>query len=152
MHATVFLGEDVAGETLKELTLPGERVFLFTHAQGYAIARYAQRYVGWPSNFKDFKEKENKFKIRYICVYPLQYLAALESGSPEFFSYIQSNYHLKELGMLEEPNRLIYAILEKGKGQNLRDALQNVSGQIRPRAIYKLFGRYIFFYAVRMGG
>jgi len=152
MYATVFLGADVAGETLKELTLPDERVFLFTHAQGYAIARYAQRYVGWPSNFKDFQEKENRFKIRYICVYPLQYLASLESESPELFNYIQGNYHLKELGMLEEPNRLIYAILEKGKGQNLRDALGNISGQIRPRAIYKLFGRYIFFYTVRMGG
>ena len=152
MYATVFLGEDVAGETLKELTLPGERVFLFTHAQGYGIARYAQRYVGWPSNFKDFKEKESKFNIRYICIYPLEYLASLESGSAELFNYIQSNYHLRELGMLEEPNRLIYAVLEKGKGQNLKDALQNISGQIRPRAIYKLFGRYIFFYAVRIGG
>ena len=152
MYTTVFLGEDVAGETLKELTLPGERVFLFTHAQGYGIARYAQRYVGWPSNFKDFKEKESKFNIRYICIYPLQYLASLESGSAELFNYIQNNYHLKELGMLEEPNRLIYAVLEKGKGQSLKDALQNISGQIRPRAIYKLFGRYIFFYTVRIGG
>jgi len=152
MHATVFLGEDVAGETLRELTLPGERVFLFTHAQGYAIARYAQRYVGWPSGLEDFKEKESKFKIRYICVYPLDYLASLGSGSEQVFNYIQGNYHLKELGMLEEPNRLVYLILEKGKGQNLRDSLGKISGQIRPRAIYKLSGRYIFFYTVRPGG
>jgi hypothetical protein len=152
MHATVFLGEDVAGETLRELTLSGERVFLFTHSQGYAIARYAQRYAGWPYELGDFKEKESKFNIRYICIYPLDYLALLQSGSEQVFNYIQSNYHLKELGMLEEPNRLVYLILEKGKGQNLRDSLGKISGQIRPRAIYKLFGSYIFFYTVRPGG
>ena len=149
MHATVFPGEDVAGETLRELTIPGERVFLLTHPQGYGIARYAQRYVDWPLGFQDFKDKENKFKIRYIGFYPSEYLFALENNSPELFSYIQNNYHIKEVGMLEESGRLAYFILEKGTGQNLKDSLRKLSGQVRPRAIYKLFGRFIFFYTVR---
>ena len=46
MHATVFLGVDVAGESLKEFTKPDERIFLNTYAQGFGIARYARRYMG----------------------------------------------------------------------------------------------------------
>jgi len=149
MHATVFLGEDVAGGTLRELTAPGERVFLFTHSQGYGIARYAQRYSGWPVNLADFKEKENKFKIRYLCVYPPEYLWILEKNSPELFKYIQNNYHVKELGLLEEPDQLVYFILEKGKGQNIEDFLKSISGEKRPKSIYRLFGRYVFFYTLR---
>jgi len=41
MHVTIFPGQDIAGESLKEFTAPDERVFLLTHCQGNAIARYA---------------------------------------------------------------------------------------------------------------
>jgi hypothetical protein len=149
MHATVFLGEDVAGGTLKELTKPDERVFLFTHAQGYGIARYAQRYMGWPLNLKDFREKEDKFKIRYICIYPSEYLMVLKNDFKDIYKYIEENYHIKELGLLEEPDRLVYFILEKGKGQKMEDFLKSISGQRRTKAIYYLFGRYVFLYSLR---
>jgi hypothetical protein len=147
MYSTVFLGEDVAGWALRELTAPGERVFLLTHPQGYGIARYAQRYAGWPNNLEEFKEKEDKFKIRYLCIYPGQLLDSLAKNSPQEFDYIQSNYHVKEAGVLGEPNQLVYLIFEKGKGQNLRD-LKSLSGQMKLKTIYKLSGRYVFFYSI----
>jgi hypothetical protein len=147
MYSTVFLGEDVAGATLRELTAPQERVFLLTHAQGYAIARYAQRYAGWSFNLKEFKEKEDKFKIRYICIYPAQYLEIIAKNSPELFDYIQGNYHIKEAGVMETPSQLVYLIFEKGSGQVLKDQ-ESISGPIQLKTIYKIFGRYSFFYAV----
>lgn len=148
MHATIFLGADAAGESLRELTEPQERIFLLTHAQGYAIARYAQRYCGWPSSLEDFINKEKEFKIRYICLYPVNLLYDLEKRSPELVAYVQDNYHIKELGFEENINRLDYFILEKGKGENLREAMKSFSGRAYLKTIYRLFGRYIFFYAI----
>jgi hypothetical protein len=147
MYSTVFLGADVAGGSIRELTASGERVFLLTHAQGNAIARYAQRFAGWTFNLKEFKEKEDKFKIRYLCVYPAQYLELIAKNSPELFSYIQGNYHIKEAGVLDIPNQLVYLIFERGSGQELKD-LQSISGPIQLKTIYKIFGRLIFFYTV----
>lgn len=70
MYGTVFPGQDAAGETLKELTSKDERVFLFTFAQGNAIPRYARRFVYWPQSLEDFKEKETRFGMRFVCIYP----------------------------------------------------------------------------------
>jgi 4-amino-4-deoxy-L-arabinose transferase-like glycosyltransferase len=149
MHATVFLGADAAGETLRELTTPQERIFLLTHAQGYAIARYAQRYAGWPSNFEDFINKEKEFKIRYICIYPVNFWNDLKSKAPKLFAYVRHNYRIKELGYEENINRIDYLILEKGKGSNLENSLNSFTGSAHLKTIYRLFGRYIFFYAVK---
>ncbi len=146
MHAAVFLGEDVAGESLKELTSPGERVFLFTHCQGYGIARYAQRYMDWPVGIEDFKEKEAKFKVRYICIYPSERAGLIDQ---RIFNYMRDNYHIKEIGLTEQPNNVVYFILEKGKGSDQKGFLKSFSGKMQPRTIYKLMGRYIFFYTIR---
>jgi len=151
MQTTIFFGEDVAGESLKEFTAADERIFLLTHAQGYAIARYAQRYVGWPNTLDDFKEKEKKYGIRFICVYPGEFIEVLKRNSPATFEYIDKNYRVREIGIIENPNRLIYLILEKGyeKGKKIADVLQPISVRPEPRSIYKLEGAYIFFYAIR---
>ena len=76
MHWTVFLGLDVAGESLKEFTKPQDRIFLHGHAQGNGITGYAQRYMGWPENLEDFKKKEEKFNVKIrlflsdrVCAY-----------------------------------------------------------------------------------
>jgi hypothetical protein len=53
------------------------------------------------------------------------------------------------LGYQEEPNRLVYFILEKGKGQDLNGFLQSFSGKKQLKTIYRLFGKYIFFYVLR---
>ena len=150
MYATIFPGVDVAGATLRELTKADERIFLLTHAQGQGIARYAQRYTGWTSDLKDFKDLEDKFNIKYICIYPADLFWVLERDSQQLYKYIQDNYHFKELGLQEESNQLVYLILEKGKGEDFKAALQSVSGKIQQRAIYNLFGRYIFFSTVRL--
>lgn len=148
MHATVFLGVDVAGESLKEFTQPGEYVFLLTHAQGYGIARYARRYVGWTFGVQDFKDKEEKFNIKYICFYPAEYAPTLKTNNPLLFNYIQENYHVKEVGIIEEPRQVVYIILEKGKGSDPKEFLQEFSGPMHLRTIYRIFGRYIFFYSM----
>ncbi|MFH0826275.1 MAG: glycosyltransferase family 39 protein [Candidatus Omnitrophota bacterium] len=151
MYATVFLGQDVAGETLKEFSAPDERIFLFSHAQGYAIARYAHRYAGWPKSLEEFKEKEKEYGIRFVCIYPGEYLEYLRKGHPDIFEYIESHYRIKEVGLQELPSRLGYLILERGPpaGIKIGDALKSVSGKVQPRSIYKILGKYIFYYALR---
>ncbi|MDD5194966.1 MAG: glycosyltransferase family 39 protein [Candidatus Omnitrophica bacterium] len=151
MYGTLFLGADVAGESLKEFTKPEERIFLFTHAQGNAIARYAQRYMGWPKNIEDFKQKEKQYGVRFVCIYPAQFLDNLRKSDPQLFEYIAGNYHMKELGVLEASNQVMYFILEKGKDEtrNINNYLQSFSGAIRPRTIYKIRGKYVFFHTMR---
>jgi 4-amino-4-deoxy-L-arabinose transferase-like glycosyltransferase len=149
MFGTVFIGQDVAGESLKEFTQPQERVFIYTHPQGYAIARYAQRYVGWIDDLEEFKKNEDKWNIRYICFYPAEFIHLLAQKNPILFEYIKDNYHFKEAGITQQPQQVYYLILEKGKISNSEDFLKNLSGKIQLRSIYKLFGRYIFFYSLR---
>jgi hypothetical protein len=149
MHETVFPGLDVAGESLRGFTGSGERIFLLTHPQGQGIARYARRYVGWTEELDDFKDKEKRFKVRYICFYPPESAAALKARNQPLFEYIQNNYHVKEVGLTEEPSQLYYLILEKGEGSDPETFLQSFSGTRQVRAIYKLFGRYVFFYSLR---
>ena len=149
MYSTVFLGQDVAGESLKEFTRPEERIFLLTHFQGYAIARYARRYVGWDDNLAAFKEKEQKFNIRYICFYPAEYARALQANNPSLFEYVRNNYHVKEVGLTQDPQQLYYIILEKGEGSDPKDFLQSFSGPMRLKTIYKMFGQYVFLYTLR---
>jgi len=149
MHGTFFLGQDAAGESLKEFTQDNERVFLLTHSQGYAIARYAQRFMGWPSTLEELKEKEEKFKIRFICVYPGDYLMSLSNSDPSLFAYIKENYGVKEIGLVEETQRVSYFILEKGKDKNIQEFMGSFSGGARPRTIYKISGRYVFLFTMR---
>lgn len=148
MHATVFLGLDVAGESLREFTKPDERIFLLSHPQGQGIARYARRYMGWTDDLEDFKNKEAKFNIRYICFYPAEFALGLKANNKPLFEYIQNNYHTKEVGLKEGDANLVYIILEKGKGSDPQTFLQSFSGQRQLRTIYRLFGRYIFFYTL----
>lgn len=150
MHATVFLGLDVAGESLKEFTKPDERVFLFTHSQGNAISRYARRYMGWESDLVAFREAERRLNIRYICFYPAEFAQTIKSGNPKLFDYIQNNYHVKEAGMTMEPQQFFYIILEKGEGSDPKTFLQSFEGQARIKTIYRLFfDKYVFFYTIR---
>ncbi|MDD4939651.1 MAG: glycosyltransferase family 39 protein [Candidatus Omnitrophica bacterium] len=149
MFATVFLGTDVAGESLREFTKPNERIFLRTFAQGYGISRYARRYVGWTDDPGDFKIKEKKFDIRYICFYPAELSLDLKARNPGLFQHIQNNYHVKEVGLLESPEKLYYIILERGKGSDPQNFLRNFSGKMQVRAIYKLFGQYLIFNTLR---
>lgn len=149
MYGTVFLGVDVAGESLKELTEPGARIFLRTHSQGFGIARYARRYMGWTDELNDFIDKERTFNIKYICFYPAEFAFALKFSNPALFEYIQKNYHYKEVGITERPDKLHYIILKRGIGSNPETFLQSFSGIKSLRTIYKVLGNYVFFYAIR---
>jgi len=149
MHRTVFLGLDVAGESLKQFTKPGERIFLLTHSQGMGIGRYARRHVGWVEGLDDFKEKEKKFGVRYVCFYPAEFAPKMAVNDPELYKYIESNYHLKELGLVEDPRKFHYIILEKGKGSDPETFLKSFSGTKELRTIYRVVGNYVFFYALR---
>ena len=149
MHSTVFIGEDVAGESLKELTKPDERVFLFTHPQGYGIARYAQRYMGWVESLNDFKDKETRFNIRYVCLYPAENLMIIKERLPRLYEYLEKEYRVAEIGLIEEPTHVFYVILEKGKGAIIEDFLKDAKGTIRLRTIYKVAGKLVFFYSLK---
>jgi len=149
MHSTIYAGVDVAGESLAEFTKPGDRVFLLTHSQGYGIARYARRYAGWEDDLEKFREMEKKFDIRYACFYPAEFALSLQNTNPKLFKYIRDNYHVKEVGVVEEPRRLFYIILERGKGSDPATFLQSFSGPMSLRTIYRVIGKYIFFYSIR---
>lgn len=150
MHGTAFLGVDVAGKSLREFTRPGEYIFLSTHSQGYGIVRYSRRMAGWVKDLEGFKNKEKEFNIKYTCFYPIENLFQLKFTNLPLFEYIQNNYHIKEIGMTEEPLKLHYVILEKGEGQDIEASLGSLSGIKRIGAIYKSLerDRYIFFYSL----
>lgn len=149
MYSTVYLGLDVAGESLREFTNKDERIFLSTHAQGESIARYAGRRMGWADSAEDFKDKEKKFNIRYVCFYPAEFALALKSNKPELFEHIQNNYHVKEVGLTEGQEQLYYIILEKGRSLHPESFLQSFSGPRQVRTVYKMFGKNRFFYSLR---
>ncbi len=151
IHDKVFWAEDIAGESLKEFTKPGERIFLYTHCQGNGIARYAHRYMGWPKTLDEFKKNEKKFGIKYICFYPYLFMRDFRKNSPEFFKYITSNYHIKEKGFLKRYKKLhiAYLILEKNNGLNFANASVLAQKDIKLRKTYNVFGRIIFCYSLR---
>ncbi len=153
MFGTVYLGADTAGESLREFTKPEERIFLLTYPQGNAVARYAQRYAGWPADIDDFKKKEQEFGVRFVCIFPGEFMEGLRKDNAAVFDYLQNNYHVKEIGLAENLQKMGYLILEKGKRPDNKTVTQTlqetVQGALHPRAIYKMFGRYVFFYAMR---
>jgi hypothetical protein len=150
MHATVFLGVDVAGESLRGLTKQGDYIFLSTHTQGYGIVRYSQRIAGWTDDLTEFKNKEEEYNVKYACFYPMENLIRLKFENPGLFEYIQKNYHIKEIGLTEEPMKLYYILLERGEGQDIEASLKSFSGIKRISAIYRLVehDQYIFFYSL----
>jgi hypothetical protein len=87
--------------------------------------------------------------MRYLGFYPAEMAQEVKRKDPAFFEYIRNNYHVKEVGLSEEPRQVYYVILEKGKGSDEKDFLVSFSGAIQLRTIYKLFGRYVFFYSLR---
>jgi 4-amino-4-deoxy-L-arabinose transferase-like glycosyltransferase len=152
MYGKVFLGEDVAGRSLKEFTLANERIFLLTFSQGYGVARYAQRYAGWPESLEDFKDKEEKFKIRYVCIYPTGFSENLKDNSL-MLSYFQNNYHLKELGMIKIGKvnyEIVYSIYERGNGEtDVNKFIYSNLDKIKLRTTYMILGKSFPFYAIR---
>ena len=152
MYRCVFLGEDVAGESLREFTSSDEHIFILTHCQGYGVARYAQRYAGWPATLEEFKEKEERFKMRYICIYPAEYSEGLKVNRP-LYDYILNNYHLKEVGLIKNMSayNAVYTIYEKGKaGPDIDNLLHSYRDKIALRKVYTLLGRHFDFYTLRL--
>lgn len=151
MHDKVFWATDTAGESLKEFTKPQERIFLYTHGQGYGIARYAHRYMGWPKTLAEFKANEKKFSIKYACFYPSFFITNLKKKSPEFFEYIDSNYHIKEEGFIKtgKKNNPAYLILEKNNGLNFTDVSGFTQKTIKLQKTYRIFGKPTSCYSLR---
>ncbi|MEW6074797.1 MAG: glycosyltransferase family 39 protein [Candidatus Omnitrophota bacterium] len=120
-YRTVVFGADVAGETLEGLTSPEEKIFLFTYSQGYAVARYAHRYAGWPGTLGELQRIKEKYKVRYFCIYtyPLP-LQKVLSDDPRLYRYVVENFHPVEFGMLGDRS-LIYVVLKEGKKINFKD-------------------------------
>lgn len=154
MHDKVFWAEDIAGESLKKFTKPGARIFLYTHGQGNAIARYAHRYMGWPKTLAEFKVNEKKFGIKYICFYPYFFMRDLKENSPEFFKYIDSNYHTKEEGFVKTSNTMYpaYLILEKNNGLNFTNVSEFAQKGMELRKTYKIFGKLTSCYSLPYQG
>jgi len=70
----------------------------------------------------------------------------------DIYGYLENNYFVKEIGLFDNPLRIIYIILEKGKikDKSINKFLsENVALEINPATIYKLKNRLIFFYISR---
>lgn len=146
MFGTVFLGEDIAGDNLKRLTQSDEGIFILTHCQGYGICRYAQRRCGWTDSLEEFKSKEERFNIKYICIYPVDFFEKLKSNR-ELFEYIRGNYRFYQVGLTIAENNphFHYFILQKGGNLDFSKITEKFK-EIKLAKIYEVLGKKIPFY------
>jgi hypothetical protein len=119
----------------------------------YGIARYAQRYGGAPLDFADFKAKEEKFNIRYVCVYPRNFLESIHESSL-ITDYIMHNYHLKELGLVRHKvfgYVIFYVLFAKGSGDtDIEKVISAHLDKLTLRKTYGLPGISLPFYTIRI--
>lgn len=151
-YRTVFFGEDIAGRFLRSHLDKHERFFLYTWAQGYGICVYADRRCGWPKNLREFVEKENKFKIRYIAVYPFSFFERID---PQIKDYIINNYRIVHVGFLYNSSikkMVPYTlILEKGGRVDFGSFYRNHKNNLF-RKIYRVFNERFYFFVMEEYG
>ena len=133
MFGTVFYGQDIAGEWIKEHTLPTDRFFIYGHSQTLAACTFAERRCGQPWNESvdnnmlyletvngPIERMEQEFNIRYIEL-DLYGLSVAQSSSN--WQYIQDNYKIVWTGFLNVNGQLTPQnfILKRNGRFNLSD-------------------------------
>jgi hypothetical protein len=121
---TIFYGQDVVGEYIKEHTNPDERFINMGHSQTYAVCTYARRRCGEFYNATHLIEVEKKFDIRFINFDAYWFNMLQQEQNKEALEYIQKNYRIKLVGALPGPNNqlsITNVLLEKGGVMDLSE-------------------------------
>jgi len=111
---TIFFGQDIMGEYIKEHTTPGERFFNLGHSQTQAVCTYARRRCGDFNTVTQLIELEKKFNIRFL--HSDTYSWANLQNNKEVVEYITQNYKIRLIGGIPQNNQLtmIDILLERG--------------------------------------
>ena len=114
---TQFIGEDVAGNFIKENSKPDERVFLAgAGSQNVGMLWNAERYgtQDYLDNLTKIQELENALNFRWFFIYK-DGMAFIQQHS-DVWEYVQKNYKIRQVGGLLNNNNfeVIYLILERG--------------------------------------
>lgn len=110
----IFFGLDAAGNSIKELSSKGDRVYLAGHVQTVGMLWNADRYGAFlPDTLERFKFGEDERNMKWIFVYDNNEKLR---ENPEIWEYVTKNYSLREIGVLksDEVEKPVYFILEKG--------------------------------------
>ncbi|MCX8147538.1 MAG: hypothetical protein N3D84_03660, partial [Candidatus Woesearchaeota archaeon] len=119
---TQFFGLDVAGEYIKNNSMPYERIIHSNH-QDYGVLWYAERkgVDGYIPNASEIRWAEENLNVTWIFMYQwgLQTIK-----QPDEWNYIKQHYSLKQLALLN--GQLFYMLFKKGGSFN-ESMLQNIT-------------------------
>lgn len=114
---TLFIGEDVAGDFIRQNSQPNERVFMYgAGSQNVGMLWNAQRYGthDYIDNLTKIQELEQTLNFRWFFLYRdgIPYV----QQHPDVWNYIINNYKLRQIGGSVEGNNFLplYIVLEKG--------------------------------------
>ncbi len=110
---TIFYGQDVVGEYLKE-TDTSPKLFAFTHSQGMAVCSYARKGCGGAGNLSEFIHKEKAFGINSVYI-DMSQLNELMNNK-EIFKYISENYKIELVGLIKQGDQFgpLHLLLARG--------------------------------------
>lgn len=141
----IYSGTDIIGKVLKKITEKDEKFFIYTFCQGYAPCVYAERKCGWTESLDEFKVNEQKFKIRYVVIYPYHFLKNMDKNITD---YLINNYRVKIIGLTKTINGLSPAILllEKGGKINIEEFLK--TNNLKLETVYNTIDGPLPFYII----
>jgi len=122
VFGTVFFGQDVVGEYIKQNTLPTDRFFNFGHSQWQAVCTFARRRCGTPADAADAQLKEEKFNIQYLNADAFSW-GQLQQNQ-DLWPYIAENYDIALVGLIRQNDQFVPTnfVLKKGRPLNLSKA------------------------------
>jgi len=108
-----FIGLDIAGEYIKQHSLPDERIF-FSGGQTFGVLWHADR-KGYDSHrtVDELKYGEENLNFKWIFVYQWGFD---DLYNPEVMEYISKNYELSQIAYepVDSQKTLVYLVLKKG--------------------------------------
>ncbi len=144
---TIFFGQDVVGEYIKQHTSPDERIFNFGHSQTQAVCTYARRRCGDFSNVTQAMELQSKFNIRFLNIDAYSWAMLQQENNKEVLNYIQNNYKIKLAGFIPSGNQLqiVDLLLEKGGKVDFTEIQQKKPSS---QKVYDTKGGNVPFYTI----
>jgi len=137
MEDTVFFGQEIAGQYVKEHSDPEELVMHSSH-QSFGFMWYAKRQgVALPTdNLTKFKEYED-MGTRWILIYQWAFNVF---NNEEMFNYIRYNYSIRQIGFMPNGEQYvpIYFLFEKGGSYDPDTVNERANALDKNEKIYKL--------------
>jgi hypothetical protein len=146
---TVFFGEDLAGDFIKQNSLEDERVLLAgVGTQNVGILWSAQRYGTHYhlKNLTKIKEMEDTLNFKWIVLYR-DGIGSMQQDK-EIWEHITTNYGVRQVGGIAPDAQnfnIIYITLEKGKTGTIEDLQQIVPVKAKT---YELTNNKVNFYTI----